>query len=97
VEAPLNRGSSLVTFGDGFRERETATSAGGRNRYREHDGTCRAATRPGGDRRPARYIAVLQDYAAALQTAPRSDQTRRTYTSKVRQFHRFVDYVLEAR
>jgi site-specific recombinase XerD len=37
-------------------------------------------------KRPARYIAVLEDYAAALQSAPLSDQTRRTYASKVRQF-----------
>lgn len=29
---------------------------------------------------------VLDDYAAALRTAPLSEQTRRTYTSKVRQF-----------
>lgn len=35
---------------------------------------------------PAPYAAILETYAAALQTAPLSDQTRRTYTSKVRQF-----------
>ncbi|MEJ7800686.1 MAG: hypothetical protein WKF60_09210, partial [Ilumatobacter sp.] len=35
---------------------------------------------------PAPYIAVLEDYAAALRTAPLSEQTRRTYASKVRQF-----------
>jgi site-specific recombinase XerD len=34
----------------------------------------------------APYIEVLDDYAAALRTAPLSEQTRRTYTSKVRQF-----------
>ncbi|MDQ3710529.1 MAG: hypothetical protein M3387_14735, partial [Actinomycetota bacterium] len=32
------------------------------------------------------YAAVLDDYTATLQSAPLSDQTRRTYTSKVRQF-----------
>lgn len=31
-------------------------------------------------------MAVLEDYAAALKSAPLSDQTRRTYASKVRQF-----------
>ncbi|HEX8157279.1 MAG TPA: hypothetical protein VF526_07820, partial [Solirubrobacteraceae bacterium] len=35
---------------------------------------------------PTSYIEVLDDYAAALRTAPLSDQTRRTYASKVRQF-----------
>lgn len=30
--------------------------------------------------------AVLEEYAAALKTAPLSDQTRRTYASKARQF-----------
>ena len=35
---------------------------------------------------PAPYAAILETYSAALQTAPLSDQTRRTYTSKVRQF-----------
>jgi site-specific recombinase XerD len=34
----------------------------------------------------APYIEVLGDYAAALRTAPLSEQTRRTYASKVRQF-----------
>jgi len=32
------------------------------------------------------YIVVLEDYTAALRSAPLSDQTRRTYASKVRQF-----------
>jgi site-specific recombinase XerD len=32
------------------------------------------------------FTAVLEDYAAALRSAPLSDQTRRTYASKVRQF-----------
>jgi len=32
------------------------------------------------------FTAVLEDYAAALKSAPLSDQTRRTYASKVRQF-----------
>jgi integrase/recombinase XerC len=32
------------------------------------------------------FVAVLEDYAAALKSAPLSDQTRRTYASKVRQF-----------
>jgi Phage integrase, N-terminal SAM-like domain len=35
---------------------------------------------------PAPYAAVLEDYTATLQSAPLSDQTRRTYASKVRQF-----------
>ncbi|MCA1699097.1 MAG: tyrosine-type recombinase/integrase [Actinobacteria bacterium] len=35
---------------------------------------------------PTPYAAILEDYAAALRTAPLSDQTRRTYASKVRQF-----------
>jgi hypothetical protein len=35
---------------------------------------------------PEPFTAVLDDYAAALQSAPLSDQTRRTYASKVRQF-----------
>jgi len=35
---------------------------------------------------PAPYAAVLDDYTATLESAPLSDQTRRTYTSKVRQF-----------
>jgi len=35
---------------------------------------------------PTPYAAVLDDYAAALRTAPLSEQTRRTYASKVRQF-----------
>jgi site-specific recombinase XerD len=50
-------------------------------------------TAPSGRRRgpapvalPAAYAAVLEDYIAALQSAPLSDQTRRTYASKVRQF-----------
>jgi integrase/recombinase XerC len=34
----------------------------------------------------APYIEVLDRYAAALRTAPLSEQTRRTYASKVRQF-----------
>ena len=32
------------------------------------------------------FRAVLEDYSAALKAAPLSDQTRRTYASKVRQF-----------
>ncbi len=36
--------------------------------------------------RPATKAAVLDDYTKALQSAPLSDQTRRTYASKVRQF-----------
>ncbi|MCA1681351.1 MAG: tyrosine-type recombinase/integrase [Actinobacteria bacterium] len=35
---------------------------------------------------PTPYAAILEAYAAALRTAPLSDQTRRTYASKVRQF-----------
>jgi hypothetical protein len=35
---------------------------------------------------PASYAAVLDDYTAALRSAPLSDQTRRTYASKVRQY-----------
>lgn len=35
---------------------------------------------------PDPYAAVLEDYAVALRSAPLSDQTRRTYASKVRQF-----------
>ena len=35
---------------------------------------------------PERFATVLDDYAAALRSAPLSDQTRRTYASKVRQF-----------
>jgi len=34
----------------------------------------------------AAYIEILDGYAAALRTAPLSEQTRRTYASKVRQF-----------
>jgi site-specific recombinase XerD len=50
-------------------------------------------TAPAGRRRgptaialPTPHAAVLEEYAAALRTAPLSDQTRRTYTSKARQF-----------
>jgi hypothetical protein len=35
---------------------------------------------------PASQTAVLADYTTALRSAPLSDQTRRTYTSKVRQY-----------
>jgi site-specific recombinase XerD len=35
---------------------------------------------------PASEAAVLHDYTEALRSAPLSDQTRRTYASKVRQF-----------
>jgi site-specific recombinase XerD len=35
---------------------------------------------------PASEAAVLDDYTEALRSAPLSDQTRRTYASKVRQF-----------
>ncbi|MDQ3677684.1 MAG: tyrosine-type recombinase/integrase [Actinomycetota bacterium] len=35
---------------------------------------------------PEPYAVVLEHYAAALRSAPLSDQTRRTYASKVRQF-----------
>jgi hypothetical protein len=35
---------------------------------------------------PATYVEILDDYVAALRTAPLSEQTRRTYASKVRQF-----------
>ncbi len=35
---------------------------------------------------PAPYGAVLDEYTAALRTAPLSNQTRRTYASKARQF-----------
>jgi site-specific recombinase XerD len=35
---------------------------------------------------PEPFIAVLDDYELALKSAPLSDQTRRTYASKVRQF-----------
>jgi integrase/recombinase XerC len=34
---------------------------------------------------PAPHAAILEEYAAALRTAPLPDQTRRTYASKVRQ------------
>jgi hypothetical protein len=59
-----------------------------KRRRRQGVGTTENTTAPAGRRRgraaialPARY-AVLEDYAAALRTAPLSDQTRRTYTSK---------------
>jgi integrase/recombinase XerC len=32
------------------------------------------------------FAAILDDYVAALRSAPLSDQTRRTYASKVRQY-----------
>ena len=35
---------------------------------------------------PASETAVLADYSTALRSAPLSDQTRRTYASKVRQY-----------
>jgi site-specific recombinase XerD len=35
---------------------------------------------------PASHTAVLENYTAALRSAPLSDQTRRTYASKVRQY-----------
>jgi hypothetical protein len=35
---------------------------------------------------PASQAAMLDDYTAALRSAPLSDQTRRTYSSKVRQY-----------
>jgi site-specific recombinase XerD len=35
---------------------------------------------------PTPYNAMLDEYAGALRSAPLSDQTRRTYTSKVRQY-----------
>jgi integrase/recombinase XerC len=35
---------------------------------------------------PASQAAILDDYAEALRSAPLSDQTRRTYASKVRQY-----------
>ena len=35
---------------------------------------------------PVPYDGVLDEYTAALRTAPLSDQTRRTYASKVRQY-----------
>ena len=35
---------------------------------------------------PEAFSAILDEYTTALQSAPLSDQTRRTYTSKVRQF-----------
>jgi integrase/recombinase XerC len=35
---------------------------------------------------PTSQAAILDGYAAALRSAPLSDQTRRTYTSKVRQY-----------
>ena len=35
---------------------------------------------------PQPYNAVIDEYAAALRSAPLSDQTRRTYASKVRQY-----------
>jgi len=37
------------------------------------------------------YTAVLDDYTPALRTAPLSEQTRRTYASKVRQFLAWLD------
>lgn len=40
---------SVATPGCGYSERATATPSGSRNRYREHDGTRRAATRPRSD------------------------------------------------
>jgi len=55
--------------------------------------TTENTTAPAGRRRgpaaialSAPYIEVLDRYAAALRTAPLSEQTRRTYASKVRQF-----------
>ena len=55
--------------------------------------TTENTTAPAGRRRgpaaialSAPYIEVLDGYAAALRTAPLSEQTRRTYASKVRQF-----------
>jgi hypothetical protein len=35
---------------------------------------------------PTFQAAILDDYAEALRSAPLSDQTRRTYASKVRQY-----------
>ncbi|MCA1681093.1 MAG: tyrosine-type recombinase/integrase [Actinobacteria bacterium] len=61
---------------------------------RQGPGTTTENTAPPSGRRrgrpaitlPAPYVEVLGDYAAALRTAPLSEQTRRTYASKVRQF-----------
>jgi len=57
------------------------------------ESTSENTTAPAGARRgrapialPAPYTAVLEDYTAALRLAPLSDQTRRTYASKVRQY-----------
>ena len=77
---------SEVISGDGFREHEATTSAG-------PELTSENKTRRDPPRRgrsavalPEAFSTVLGEYTTALQSAPLSDQTRRTYTSKVRQF-----------
>ncbi len=65
-----------------------------KRRHRQATGTTTENTAPPSGRRRGRAaialstpcIEVFDDYAAALRTAPLSDQTRRTYASKVRQF-----------
>jgi integrase/recombinase XerC len=70
-----------------------ATENAKRRRRQGAGTTTENTSAPAGRRRgraaialPARYVAVLEDYTAALHTAPLSEPTRRTYASKVRQF-----------
>ncbi len=60
---------------------------------RDSESTSENTNAPSGRRRgraavdlPASQAAILDDYAEALRSAPLSDQTRRTYASKVRQY-----------
>jgi len=68
---------------------ENAQGRGGQDPRSASEDTTAPAPRPRG--RAAidlsePFTAVLEEYAAALKSAPLSDQTRRTYASKVRQF-----------
>jgi site-specific recombinase XerC len=77
---------SKVNFRIAFRERASTSSAGRRILFREHE-TAPVPRRGGSPvRLSGPFAVVLDDYTAALKRAALSDQTRRTYASKVRQF-----------
>src|SRR5450755_5138445 len=72
----------------GYRERAETRRPGGGIRFRSENTTALPRRRRGRAplELPDPFAAVLDEYIGALATAPLAAQTRRTYTSKVRQY-----------
>jgi integrase/recombinase XerC len=82
--APLGVATAVRARAGGLRNAKQSKWPGAQNRFREHVSQRRRGRAPLD--LPDPFAAVLGEYTEALRLAPLSDQTWRTYTSKVRQY-----------